>query len=138
MTVTAGDMPDWTTQTAPLVTSQSFTNQGAGQVLQLNQSANPYRIWGVWVQVSVTTIAGYAGGAQTWGAQVNDGSGIALLRAAIHVGAAGVNGEQSLSLAIPGFTPKFSAGFFTTNFVTDAGIVGLFTRASAGILFSQP
>lgn len=138
MSVPLGDMPDWTVQTAPLIRNASFVNQGAGSVLQLFQSANPYRIWAVWVDVSIASGNTFAGGPSTWGAQVNDGSGAALLRAQCHCAVANQNSAHGLAFQLTGYTPVLNAGFFTTNLITDAGITQLFTRASGGILFSVP
>lgn len=138
MTVTAGDMPDWTTQVAPLVTSNSATNQSPGAVVQIFQSATPYRIWGVWVSISAGASSSFTGAPVTWGAQIGDGSGIALVRAQVHLAAAGASDSDALSLALPGFTPKISGGFFTTNLVCDAAITNVFARGNGGILFSQP
>jgi len=131
-------MPDWSVQVAPLVTSNSGTNQSPGTVFQIFQSASPYRIWGVWVSVSAGASSSFTGAPVTWGAQVGDGSGIALVRAQVHLAGASTSDSDALSLAIPGFTPKVSGGFFTTNLVTDAAITNVFARGNGGILFSQP
>ena len=135
----SGDLPDWTVETAPNILSASFNNIAAGVVQQLFQSPNPYRIWAVWVSISVATDNIYAAGTvSTWGAQVGDGTGASLLRVQCHVSNANQVNQQALGLAVPGFTPAKSGGFYTTNLVTDVGITHVFTRANAGILYSIP
>lgn len=134
----SGDLPDWTVETAPLIQNASATNQGAGGIIQLLQSANPYRIWAVWVDVSISSSSTFAGGPSTWGAQVGDGSGAALLRAQCHCATSNQNNAHGLVMPLSGYTPIKSGGLYTTNLVTDAGITNLFTRANGGILYSIP
>lgn len=133
-----GDLPDWTVQTAPLINNASATNQGAGNVITLFSSLTPYRIWAVWVDVSIASGNTFAGGPSVWGAQIGDGSGAALLRVERHCAVTNqINGGVAV-MPLQGYTPIQSLGAFTTNLVTDAGITQLFTRASGGILYSIP
>lgn len=138
MTTPIGDLPDWETLVSPNITSASFANIGAGLVDTLLTSASPYRIWGVWIDVTVASSSTFAGGPVEWGAQIGDGSGLALIRVQRHIAIASHEAGGSLSIQLPGFTPKISGGFYTTNLITDAGITNLFTRASGGILYSIP
>lgn len=132
------DLPDWSILTNPNILNASFNNQGSGLIDQLFQSPNPYRIWAAWIDVSAGTGSTYAGGVLTWGAQIGDGSGASLLRVQVHFAVANQVNQQALALPINGYTPKISAGQYTTNLVTDAGITNMFTRANGGILFSIP
>ncbi len=138
MTTPIGDLPDWETLVSPNITSASFANIGAGLVDTLLSSPTPYRIWGVWIDVTVASAGAFTGGPVEWGAQIGDGSGLALIRVQRHIAVANQNNAGSLSIQLPGFTPKISSGNYTTNLITDTGITNLFTRASGGILYSIP
>lgn len=138
MTALTGDEPDWGTLVSPFVLNASANNVGPNNVTQLFQSTSPYRIWGVFLSVSTATNAGYASGLQTIGAQLGDGSGASLIRCQVHVTGVNDKGNQALAMAINGYTPIKSGGFYTTNLVTDVGFSGLFFRANGGILYSIP
>jgi hypothetical protein len=139
MTTPLGDLPDWTTQTAPLVRSSSEVNMGAGLVLPLLTGTEKFRVWGAWISVSVASDTSFGTGSpQTWGAQIGDSIGGALVRAQVHIANNNQVNQQHVNIAIPGFTPLLSSGDYTINFITDVGITHLFTRASGGILYSIP
>ena len=102
MTTPIGDLPDWETLVSPNITSNSFGNIGAGLVDQLFQSVNPFRIWGAWIDVTIASGGSFTGGPVEWGAQIGDGSGLALIRVQRHVAVANQINAGSLSIAIPG------------------------------------
>lgn len=139
MTTPLGDLPDWTTGVAPLVRSSSEVNQGAGLVLPLQTGVQKFRVWGAWISITVASDGSFtAGSPQTWGAQIGDSIGGALVRAQVHIANIDQVNQQHVNIAIPGFTPLISGGSYTINFITDVGIAHLFTRASGGILYSIP
>ena len=137
-TPATGDLPDWSVLVNPNIKSASFSAIPANNSSQLFQSATPYRIWAAWISISGATSSTYAGGYFEWGARIGDGSGASLLRASLNVIAANEIADDSIALPISGYTPILSAGFFTTNFITEAGITNGFFRGSGGILYSQP
>lgn len=138
MTTPMGDLPDWETLVTPQILSAAAANIGPNNIQQLLQSANPYRIWGVWISITCATSSSYALGVQTIGAQIGDGSGKPLLRVQIHITTTNQIPNQSLAIPINGYTPVLSSGFYTTNLVTDVGQANAFFRANGGILYSQP
>ncbi len=133
-----GDLPDWSVLVIPNLRSASAGNQGSGLIVQLLSSATPYRIWVAWVDVSLASNTLLGGLPVTWGAQIGDGGGNPLVRSQRHIAAVSHEIGGSLSIAMNGYTPIQSAGQYTTNLVTDAGITNLFTRSSGGILYSIP
>ena len=138
MTTPMGDLPDWETLVSPQILSAAAANVGPNNVQPLLASLSPYRIWGVWLSITVATAAAYAAGVQTIGAQIGDGSGKPLLRVQVHITSPDQLANQPLAIPVAGFTPILSGGFFTTNLVTDVGQTNAFFRANGGILYSQP
>lgn len=137
-TPATGDLPDWSVLVNPNIKSASLVDQGAGVVTALFQSATPYRIWAAWLDISAFTSGSFALGASAWGARIGDGAGNALIKVITYFGAASQILSKALALPIAGYTPVVSGGNYTTNFITDVGFANMFTRASGGILYSQP
>lgn len=138
MTAQTADLPDWSILVNPNIFSASFSAIAANNSMQLFQSAAPYRIWTAWVSVSAAAAAAYVAAYFEWGAHIGDGSGKSLLRASVNVIAAGNVVNNAISLPMNGYTPVFTAGFYTTNFITEPGVTNVFFRGSGGILYSQP
>lgn len=132
------DLPDWSILTNPNILNASANQIAPGNVITLFQSVNPYRIWGVWLSLVGTATAGYLNAFSHYGVQIGDGSGASLIRAEFAVQAANQQGQSALALPINGYTPVKSAGFYTTNLITDASIGNVNGRANGGILFSIP
>lgn len=137
-TPATGDLPDWSVLVNPNIKSASLVDQGAAVVTALFQSATPYRIWAAWLDISAWTSSSFSLGASAWGARIGDGSGAALIKVITYFGFASQTISKALALPISGYTPVLAAGMYTTNFITDTGFTNMFTRASGGILYSQP
>lgn len=137
-TPATGDLPDWSVLVNPNIKNASVSSIAANNSTQLFQSATPYRIWAAWLDVVGFASSSYAGGFFDWAARIGDGSGASLLRCSAPIANPGNITVESVALQIPGYTPIFSAGFYTTNLITEAGITNGFFRGSGGILYSQP
>lgn len=137
-TPATGDLPDWSVLVNPNIRNSSSSSNAANNVIQLFQSATPYRIWAAWLDVVGFASSTYSGGFFDWGSRIGDGSGASLIRCSAPIANAGNITFNSMALQINGYTPILSAGFFTTNLSTEAGITNGFFRGSGGILFSQP
>src|SRR5712692_5399997 len=92
------DLPDWSILTNPNILNASANQVVPGSVIQLFQSANPYRIWAVWISLVGSATAAYVNAFSHYGAQIGDGSGASLLRAEFAVQAANQVGQCQLAL----------------------------------------
>ncbi|SRR5712691_10063805 len=133
-----GDLPDWQIPTAPNILLATSINQGAAVNIVLANALNPIRLWGAWLDVSIASGGTFAGGPSLWGAQLQDENATVLFRVQRHIAVANQNNAGQLFTELGGITVSPNAGVWRVRFVTDAGIAQLFTRASAGLLVSNP
>jgi hypothetical protein len=138
MTTPMGDLPDWQTFTAPPILPASVIDQQASLTSQILQNTVPYRVWGIWVRMSVTTAAAYAAAVLEIKTQILDGNNNVLLEVACHVVAANQTVHAELAIPCPGFTPGNTGGFYQVQLKTDPSAANVFYRASGGIFYSQP
>ncbi len=138
MTTPMGDLPDWQTFTAPAILPFSVSDIQASQSPALLQSGTPFRVWGIWLRMSMSTNAAYVAAILEVVTQVIDGGNALLLELACHVTAANQSQHDAVSIAVPGFTPALVAGTYTVSLKTGASAANVFFRAGGGIYVSQP
>lgn len=138
MTTPIGDTPDWQTLVAPPILAAGQIDQPAGASFAILSLANPYRVWGVWARLSISTNASYVAAILEVQCRIQDGNGNPLLDIACHVTAANQSQHAELALAVPGFTPGNTAGSFAVQIVISASAANVFVRASGGIYYSNP
>jgi len=133
-----GDLPDWQTFTAPAILPFTVSDIGASTNAVILQTGTPYRVWGIWVRMSMSTSAAYVAAILETKTQVVDGNGNVLLEVACHVTAANQTVHAELAIPVPGFTPALVGGTYITSLLSGATAANVFYRASAGIYYSQP
>jgi hypothetical protein len=138
MTVPLGDMPDWQTQVIPNIQAASIIDQQASITAAILDLTQAFRVWGVWVRMSVCTNASYVAAVLEIASLVRDGSSHNLIEVANHVVAANQINHAELAMPVPGFTPVQLGGHWQINLTTGASAANVFYRASAGILYSVP
>jgi hypothetical protein len=138
MTTPKGDLPDWQTFTAPPILPASVVDQAASFTSQILQSVSPFRVWGIWVRMSVCTSGAYVAAVLEMKTEIQDGNGNVLLEVACHVVAANQITHAELTMPCPGFTPANSGGFYQVQLKTDPSAANVFYRGSGGIFYSQP
>jgi hypothetical protein len=138
VTTPKGDLPDWQAFTAPPVLVASSGDQPANTSLAIVTSANPFRVWGVWLRLSIATSSSYAGGVLGWEVKLLDGAGNLLLDEMVHVIAANQINRSNIAIAVPGFTPGFGGGSYNVQGSAAATLTNVFARWSAGVYYSMP
>jgi hypothetical protein len=138
MTSPMGDLPDWQTLVTPNVVQGNVIDQGANLTSALFSSGAPFRVWSLWVRISISTNSTYAGGQAEMRAQAQDGGGNVLLETAVIMSAANQTANQALALSLPGFTPINFGGTYSIVLVTSVGLTNLTFRASCGMFYSIP
>lgn len=138
MTTPSGDQPDWQTLVTPQILNANVIDQIANVTNTLLSSSNPFRVWGLWIRVSVSTNGTYAGGQAEMRAQLQDGAGNVLLESAVIMSAINQGQNQSLAIPLPGFTPAKFNNAYSVVLVTSVGLTNLTFRASGGMFYSQP
>lgn len=138
MTTPLGDLPDWQTFTAPAVQTAALIDQQASLVNPVFASVNPFRVWGVWLRLSVCTSASYVAAILELTADLSDGSSNIILELAVHVTAANQSQHEHATIAVPGWTPKPLGGDYRVNLFSSASAANVFYRCSGGIYYSVP
>src|SRR5260370_21741094 len=138
MTVPRGDLPDWQTFTAPAILPASVSDIQAGSVPPILQQGTPFRVWGLWVRMSMCTNSAYVAAILEIKTQLQDGAGNVLAEVACHVTAANQTQHAELAISVPAFTPAQFGGTYVVNLVPGASAANVFYRASAGVYYSQP
>jgi len=138
MTTPIGDLPDWQTLVTPQVVPNVIFDQTGNVAALLRRSVNPYRVWGVWIAVTISTNGSYVTGTQLVDTKVQDGSAVPLLACSVRVIAALDYQVVHLAIPLPGVTPSLLGGFYDINLVTGVSSANTAYTASAGILTSQP
>jgi hypothetical protein len=138
MTTPQGDLPDWQAFTAPPVLVSGLSDIQANINATILQSGTPFRVWGVWVRMSMSTSAGYVAAILEIVTQIVDGNGNVLLEVACHVTAANQSQHDCLAIPVPGFTPALSSSLYAISLKTGASAANVFYRGGGGIYYSQP
>jgi hypothetical protein len=138
MTTPMGDLPDWQTFTAPAILPFSVSDIQASQNPVILQTGTPFRVWGLWLRMSMATNAAYVAAILEVKCQIQDGNGNVLLEVACHITAANQTVHAELAIPVPGFTPALQAGTYQVSLLTGASAANVFFRASAGVYYSQP
>jgi hypothetical protein len=133
-----GDLPDWQAFTAPPCLAASTGDQPANTSFAIVTSGSPFRIWGVWLRLSIATSSAYTGGVLGWEGKVLDGAGNILLDLMVHVIAANQINHAELAIPVPGFTPGFGGGSYNIQGITPATLTNVFARWAAGAFYSIP
>jgi hypothetical protein len=133
-----GDLPDWQTFTAPAIVAASVIDNPASTLANILISGGAFRVWGVWVRMSLCTNAAYVAAILEVKTQILDGNGNVILEVACHVTAANQSQHDSLAIPVPGFTPALNTGAYAIQLKSDASAANVFYRASGGIYWSQP
>jgi len=138
MTAPMGDLPDWQVPSPPGILAVATLDQQATLNTVLFQSAVPFRVWGLWLRMSMATNAAYVAAILEITTELMDGNSNGLLELACHVTAANQSQHANAAIAVPGFTPQPLGGFWQVNFFTGASAANVFFRASAGLYYSIP
>src|SRR5260370_40768983 len=105
MTTPMGDLPDWQTLVTPPVLAFGISDIQAGLTPVILQTGAPFRVWGMWVRMSLATNAAYVAAILEVGTQIVDSNGAVLLDVASHLTAANQSQRGSKAIARPGCTP---------------------------------
>jgi hypothetical protein len=138
VSITPGDLPDWSSQITPAFQNLSVNNQLSNVTTQLISSSVPFRIWGMWLTLSIASNAAWNAAGQYSGCRLIDGSGAILLNAAASVTRTQDHAEVAVALSLNGYKPLVQSSFYTVNFVTDTVPVNVFMHGSGGLFVSQP
>jgi hypothetical protein len=138
MSAPIGDTPDWQLLTNPLITNISVHNQTGGFNNTLISSSVAFRIWGAWISAISATLAAYAGGGQYLEARLVLADSSILLSCSSNIAKASDHDNQANAIALNGFTPPNSGGFYTVNFVTDTPQTNNNIHGSCGLFYSIP
>ncbi len=138
MTTPMGDLPDWQIPSPPGILAVATIDQQATLTTPILQMAQPFRVWGLWLRMSMSTNAAYVAAILEISCELEDGSSNALLELACHVTAANQSQHANASIAVPGFTPMPLGGFWQVNLFTGASTANVFFRASGGLYYSVP
>jgi len=139
MTTPMGDLPDWQTLVTPPVLAFGISDIQAGLTPVILQTGAPFRVWGMWVRMSLATVTVYVAAILEVVTQIVDSNGAVLLEVACHVTAANQSQHDSKAIAIPGYTPAAAAGpSYVISLKTGASAANVFYRGGGGIFYSQP
>lgn len=138
MTTPLGDLPDWQTLTTPQILAASILDQLPAQQAIIHGVASPFRVWGLWVRLSVATSSAYVTAVNELTAKIVDGNLAPLLEVAVHVEQAGQIAHAELAIPIPGFTPPNSGATFIVQLVSSSAPANIFYRCSGGVFYSNP
>lgn len=133
-----GDLPDWSILVEPNIQIASVTNLAVTGLAHIHQQVTPFRVWGVWMQVTGITSAAYPAAIAFWGATMQDGAANAIIRAQIALINPSTSEVESIAIPVPGYTPILASGNYSVDVNVDALPGGMFGSVGAGIFYSNP
>lgn len=138
MSTPPGDLPDWQAFVAPPVLNASTIDQPASVGIALFSSAQPFRVWGVWIRLAIASSSAFVASTVEGFVKIADGFGNVLLDACAYILQPGQLNHMNNSIAVPGFTPQFGGGSYNITATAAGTAANIFMRWSAGIYYSVP